>query len=65
MNTNLNLNLKDPGLLTAETFAASGTNEAGTSFTFRVEKKPDVNELHCIRISGDDTASEGKAIKIY
>ena len=47
------------------TYEASGTNEAGTSFTFRVEKKPDVKELHCIRITGDDTTPDGKAIKNY
>ena len=47
------------------TFAASGKNEAGTSFTFRVEKKPDVKEIHCIRITGHDTTPDSKAIKRY
>ena len=47
------------------TFAASGKNEAGTSFTFRVEKKPEVKEIHFIRITGDDTTPDAKAIKNY
>jgi len=47
------------------TFMASGENSAGTSFTFRVEKKPEVRELVCIRITGDDATPDGKAIKNY
>ncbi len=47
------------------TYAASGKNEAGTSFTFRIEKKPDVKELHCARLTGDDATPDAMAIKNY
>ncbi len=47
------------------TFAASGKNEAGTAFTFLVEKKPDLKEIHWRRITGDDTIPDGGAIKSF
>jgi len=47
------------------TFSASGKNETGIPFTFRIEKKPDVKELNCVRLSGDDATPDGKAIKDY
>jgi len=47
------------------TFFASGKNQAGIDFTFRIEKKPDVRELVCIRLSGDPSAPNGRAIKNY
>lgn len=47
------------------TFAASGKNGAGTIFTFRVERKPEVKELHCIRLTGDDATPDAIAIKNY
>ena len=47
------------------TFSATGKNDAGTAFTFRIEKKPDLKELHCIRLSGDATTADAKILKSF
>ena len=46
-------------------FAASGRNAAGTPFTFQIQVKPELNELSCLRITGDPSTPDGRSVKSF